>query len=242
MVYLIYQREKCPKTEKLHWQGFVILKKPARLAGAKKIIDDQKAHLEKAIANDEKNIKYCSKEESRVEGPYEFGEKPHQGERTDLKESAKLAIEGKFKEIEPVHYMRYHKGIEKLHELHSKPKVRTIEVTVIHGPTGTGKSHMANELAPNAYWKPPGQWWDGYNGDTEVVIDEFDPKEHNINDVLRWMDKWPLKVPIKGGFKNYCCEKLIITSHFNPEEWYPLRKDEIMRRVKHNPHLVEAAV
>ncbi len=50
--------------------------------------------------------------------------------------------------------------------------------TVVWGPPGSGKSmHAWAEGGPEAYWitKPngPRAFWDGYDGQENVVIDEF---------------------------------------------------------------------
>lgn len=230
MRYLVYQQEKSPTTGRLHWQGYMQLKKKARMQSAKKTLGDEKAHMELAKGTPSQNKDYCTKEESRIGGPWEFGEMKGQGARTDLTTAGKLALEGKWEEIPDATLIRYAKGLEKLVTIRKKPQVREMSVEIIWGPTGTGKSHMANEKAPEAYWKPSGMWWDGYKGEKTVVIDEFDPEKHNVNDVLHWMDKWPVSVPIKGGFVPYECEKLIITSHFDPNLWYCGRTDEIKRR------------
>jgi len=45
----------------------------------------------------------------------------------------------------------------------------------LHGDTGTGKSHLARRLYPDAYFKPAAtKWWDGYNGEETVIIDDLD--------------------------------------------------------------------
>lgn len=232
MRYLVYQRERCPKTGNEHWQGYVQVAKKARMKAVQTILGDEKCHMEMAKGSPEQNKNYCTKEDSRMEGPFEFGVMSGKGTRTDLQTAGKLACEGKWEEIPDTTLVRYARGLEKLVVIRNKPKVREMECTILWGPTGTGKSHTANEMLPNAFWKPAGSWWDGYKGEKEVVIDEFDPEKHNVNDVLRWMDKWPLSVPIKGGFVPYNVERLVITSHFDPENWYGERRAEIRRRAK----------
>lgn len=240
MRYMVYQKEKCPKTGKEHFQGYVQFLLKKTMTSAKKALNDEKVHLDLARADSESNKAYCTKEESRIDGPWEFGKSADQGTRTDLEAAAELAMKNDMKAIEPTTYVKFHRGLHALRNLHVTPETREIRVTVIWGETGVGKSHMAHELAgKEAYWKPAGQWWDDYNGEKTVVIDDFDPKENSESTVLRWMDKWPLRVPVKGGFVAYGCERLIMTSHYAPETWFPEREKEVMRRINQSIQINE---
>lgn len=74
MKYMIYQKEKCPTTEKLHYQGFVYFHNKKSKNGAIKLVPN--SHIILCDGTVEQNIAYCSKEESRLGGPWEFGTKP----------------------------------------------------------------------------------------------------------------------------------------------------------------------
>ena len=53
------------------------------------------------------------------------------------------------------------------------------KLIVLIGRPGTGKSRLANEISKyvyedKSYDKPRGEWWDGYDEETEcVIIDDF---------------------------------------------------------------------
>lgn len=110
-----------------------------------------------------------------------------------------------------------------------------MDVIYIYGRSGCGKSHLAYELAgPDAYDKPPsGDWFDGYHGQKTVILDEF-KSWMTYTYLLKILDKWPLRVPIKNSFQPYKAEKVIITSTQLPEELYPnvTNKQELYRRIK----------
>lgn len=64
------------------------------------------------------------------------------------------------------------------------------------------------------------KFWDGYRGQTNVVIDEFRGVV-NISHLLRWLDRYPVIVEVKGSSTVLCAEKIWITSNLHPREWYP---------------------
>lgn len=82
--YIIAQLERCPKTSKLHIQGYAELHRKTRFNAIKSNFNDPTVHIEKAIARYDKNQSYCSKSESKVSGPYEYGKPKQQGARNDL--------------------------------------------------------------------------------------------------------------------------------------------------------------
>lgn len=112
-------------------------------------------------------------------------------------------------------------------------------VDVYWGPTGTGKTRKAFEECPQAYWKEKGDWWDGYTGEESVIWDEF-ANDIPITSLLRVLDRYPLRVPIKGGFIQFQAKRIILTSNIPFDEWYPNAKDEhkaaLRRRVTNLVH------
>lgn len=72
MNFLVTQLERGSTTGALHLQGAVRMKNPTRLKAMKEALGPT-AHLEKTNQWD-KAVQYCKKEETRVKGPWEFGE------------------------------------------------------------------------------------------------------------------------------------------------------------------------
>lgn len=105
---------------------------------------------------------------------------------------------------------------------YSKPVGMVRTCHVFWGPTGTGKSRKAWEDAGlDAYPKDPRtKWWDGYIGQQHVVIDEFRGCI-DISHLLRWIDRYPFLVEIKGSTIPLICDEIWITSNLHPEKWYP---------------------
>ena len=98
--------------------------------------------------------------------------------------------------------------------------VRTCQV--YWGRTGTGKSRRAwEEAGLDAYVKDPNtKFWCGYRGQGAVVIDEFRGRI-DVSHLLRWLDRYPVNVEIKGSSCPLAATAFWITSNVDPRQWYP---------------------
>jgi len=92
---------------------------------------------------------------------------------------------------------------------------------VYWGETRTGKSRRAwEEAGLDAYPKDPNsKFWDGYRGQEHVVIDEF-RGTISISHLLRWLDRYPLLVEVKGSSVVCKAKQVWITSNLHPKDWY----------------------
>jgi len=122
--YLVYQRERAPETGTEHYQGWMFLKTKRSFSVAKEIlsrIGAEGAHLERCRGSPKQNYAYATKVESRIDGPFELGDKPFQGCRTDLEELRLDLIAGhSIAEISERHFsafIRYHRGIREFKRL-----------------------------------------------------------------------------------------------------------------------------
>lgn len=81
--YAVWQLEECPTTNKRHVQGYVVFTQDRTFKTVTKLFPG--AHIEKARSSDSACYKYCTKEETRVSGPFHYGERPKV--REDLRKS-----------------------------------------------------------------------------------------------------------------------------------------------------------
>lgn len=205
----------------LHWQVLVIFKKKIRLAGVKRVFGDY-AHCEpsRSAAADE----YVWKDDTSVEGTrFELGSKPTQrGSSVDWDAIRASAKRSALDEIPGDVYVRYYGNLKRIATDNMEPVAQQRTVRVYWGPTGTGKSRRAwDEAGTDAYPKDPRtKFWDGYRGHTRVVIDEF-RGDIDIAHLLRWFDRYPVIVEVKGSSVVLRAEEIWITSNLEPDRWYP---------------------
>lgn len=239
--YLVAQLEAAPDTGNLHIQGFISLKKKHRLVWLKGHVSDE-AHWEPAQGTAAQNKTYCTKVDSRVAGPWEFGELVTQGRTKGLDQAIEMikarATDEAVASAMPAVYVRHYRGLQELRRaLKITPEQRTWlpELWVIIGASGTGKSRWARETFPDAFWKSPGTaWWDGYWGQDTIVLDDFTGRFMPLTDLQHLLDGNPMQVEIKGGSVPMLARRIVITSNWRPEDWYSERVDparSVLRRV-----------
>lgn len=223
--YVVWQREQCPETGRLHCQGYVQFRKQVRLGRACELLGGG-LHVEVARGSALRCREYCTKEETRVEGPFEKGIfVQSKGIRTDLQELAIKVMEDQ--DLDGAEIIKHHKGIEALRREMVPPRDHVTELYVFWGDSRTGKSRLAREMAPNAYWWDDLNWLDGYRGHDDVIIDDFEYTPAIRRKMLRVADRYPLLHPVKGGFVNFCAKRVFITTNEDPKQW----PEELRNRV-----------
>jgi len=240
--YCVYGRET-GETGTKHLQGHVYFRNLVSLAVAKRHLGCTHAHLEIA-RNPAASIKYAKKgctrseeslREAGLQATVEFGSAPSQGERKDLKEKLKPLLDGsisrtEFIESHPDVFCRYRQGVNAIADIAAEssiPEIRDMEVELWYGEAGTGKTWKARMENKNAYepldFNDKKVWFDGYHSQTCLILDEFaseDGARLNCNSLKRYLDRFPLRVPIKGGSARAAWTKVIIISNTTPFNWY----------------------
>lgn len=233
--YLTYGYEKGTDEGTPHLQGYVELNKPQRFSWIKKRLP--RAHIETKLGSRTQARDYCHKEDPE---PFEHGKwRPdNQGMRNDLICVKRKIDEGVSEEaIADEHFStwsRNYRAFERYRNLKRKRCCSEKEVIWIYGRTGLGKSKMAHELAPDAYWKmPDNKWFDGYDGEETVIFDDFRSTWCTFPYLLRLLDRYPMMVETKGGTTQWMAKRIIITSPHHPEHAYSTDEDmqQLIRRI-----------
>jgi len=133
-----------------------------------------------------------------------------------------MATTGKLLEVEANIRVVHYRTLRTISADFARPPAIVRRVRVFWGDTGTGKSRTAwDELGLDAYAKDPrSKFWDGYRDQPNVIFDEF-RGTIDIAHILRWTDRYPVNVEIKGSAKPLLAENIIFTSNLHPKDWYP---------------------
>ncbi len=215
------QLETGNTTGYLHWQLIVYFEKQQRLAALKKIFGEG-IHAEPTRS--EAVEQYVFKDETRVDGTqFELGKRAiNRNNPKDWEAILSSAKQGRLDDIPPDVYIRCYNSLKRIAVDNLKPCEIEREIKVYCGRTGTGKSRRAwEEAGISAYPKDPRtKFWDGYGGQTNVVMDEY-RGAIDISHLLRWLDRYPVIVEVKGGATVLQAKYIWITSNLHPKDWYP---------------------
>ncbi len=226
VTYMIWQTEKVTTP---HFQGYLELDRRRALRWLKAKISSR-AHWEPRKGNQAQAIAYCRKADSRIDGPWELGQKMMQGARTDLYEMMKIIEEGGSQgdlqeQVTETHarYSRYSQEVMN----RRRPKRKPRKVVLFKGSTGTGKTRRVWDAYEGTQWyevpvSNTDPWFDGYDGEPYVLIDEFAGRgsKWGLTMLLKILHEYPVKVPIKHGFVWWNPEVITITSNSWPWQWY----------------------
>lgn len=217
--------EECPETGRTHWQGYVEFDKPTRYTSVTKEwgLEDSQIWWNKARGTAEQNMTYCGKG-GQV---WTWGTPGSQGKRSDIDDMKTDIVNG----CSMFELMQKHSAAWRYNNAAMRFRLMCInhrrdynkkEVIVLMGPPGVGKTRYAYDNYTDIYVKPPqGKWWDGYDGEDVVLIDEFDHKDWNIGYLNQICDGYPVKLEVKGGVVTLLCSHIIITTNIHIDAWFP---------------------
>lgn len=228
----------------LHLQFFLNFIQKARLTKITKV--NPKIHCEPVLVNNGADT-YCMKDDTRVEGPWEFGVRP-------LKRNSKvdwdlIKAQAKANQLEDIpgqiyvtHYPKL-KAIAKDH-MAFPPDTDHTKGIWIHGVSGVGKSRMARKQYPGAYPKLCNKWWDGYQGQKAVIMDDIGLDHACLGQQLKiWADHYSCLLETKGGGLPAEFDWFIVTSQYTIEDiWQDeATRDALNRRFKVH-HLLDQSL
>jgi len=245
VVYVTWQKEKgAAGTE--HLQGYVVTKpNPKSKSGysikwCKENLNG-KAHWEARKGTHKQAVDYCSKKDTRIDGPWTIGAwKDEEENRAAVGERRKQTLEDVKKAIDngatdemlwDAHFSamtRYANSFKNYQLVKQVGNRKQPYVFFFWGEPGCGKStrakNMADKNGGGFWWNSSGgerAWFDGYNPAQHnvVVLDDF---RGNIPlaMLLKMLDRYPLQVEVKGGSIAFNPNIIIITSNLPANQWY----------------------
>lgn len=264
MEYSVWGRDRAPETGREHYHVYVRFSSRKRMQTVLNEIglDGAACHAEAAKGTEQDCRDYCWKQGNNdkeshgfIEAGPEFGAfKPDAGKagkRSDLEEIAEGIKSGAslkdIAESHPSDYIRYHSGIQALHALSAPrpPLERAVQILVLWGPTGTGKTHRVMHAYPDIYSVKPGRDpWGTYRGEAQILFDEFDYEKWSLQDMNRYLDKWRCLLDARYQDRYAVWTLVAICANSPPNSWWPnaapLLMDAFLRRVRNQVWLVES--
>lgn len=242
--YVAYGVETCPSTKRVHLQMWASMHKPQRLSGWKKVFP--RAHIEVMRGTFEDNDNYCQKESDLTK----IGERPNlNGQKSSLAvykeriDAGESVLEIAREQDHFQTFLQYRNGLHEYKRhcrmLDKQNDREQPDVYVRIGPAGTGKTRWLDERFGTSGWisapDNTGRWFDGCDVDV-VLFDDVDAKA--IPPLSQWKrlcDRYPIQVPVKGGFITWKPKTIVFTSNSHPFEWWPdlsqFDRDAIDRRI-----------
>jgi len=189
-----WQFEQCPTTERIHAHLTITFSDPVTFLTLQKHFWPQyKANDYLQAYKIEGAIKYCTKDDSRIAGPWEYGvmDAVGQGKRSDIKAACDMIKEAVTEGLDcrramkraadafPDTFVKYSRGLDDYVNIicDRDPSPSLEEVILCVGESGSGKSHFARAYCSTtyarAYVKNSNNYFDGYNNHEALFFDEF---------------------------------------------------------------------
>lgn len=226
--YYMFQVEKGIDEETEHIQGTIFFNVGKRFQTFKSYLPT--AHIEKVKGTNTQVRYYCSKSDTRIDGPFEFGQFAEERERTDVRDFVSLVQAGASKSelsrLYPHLYVRERNKIDSItadtYEEYGY-RLRDIDVTYIYGDSGVGKTTyvrrkigLKDTFFVHSY---DNAMFTNYKYQDNIVLDEFagQMKLQTLNQLL---DTKPFEMRGLGCLKYATFHHIYIISNYKPTELY----------------------
>jgi len=241
--YMVFGHEIAPTTLTPHLQGYIYFKNDKTFTAVKKI--NPRISWRNANASAEANKRYCTKEDTG--SFFETGLMPLSkasrakkgGEaNTERWDQARAnAIAGNLDDIPSDIYIQYYRTLKEIKKdfMPKGEDIAELDNLWIWGPAGCGKSTTARRLCNDDFYpKLMNKWWDGYQGEEVVILDDFELESHLGHHLKIWADHFSFLAETKGGMLRIRPKRIIITSNYSPHDCFPETElqNAILRRFK----------
>jgi len=222
-----------------HLQAACIIGKQMTMSAIKKVPGMKRAHFESMRGSPESNLVYCTKQDPAA---FTKGKMPVEGKRDGLEAAYESLRAGatmrEMAENHGVEMIKYSKGFTVTRSLLAGPRTEPPKVIWMYGPTGVGKTRacveFANKYHGGNFWMSCAtlQWLDGYDGQSVAILDDFRGKHCSFSFLLRLLDRYPFRVPFKGGFVEWNPSVIFITCPYSPDEVFKVRGEHMPEDMK----------
>lgn len=214
------------------------------------------AHVE-PVRDLRASLAYVQKEDTRVrdEPPLVKGKispGPGQGHRSDLDALRTRILQGQETADELIlsdssawrHSRLVGDLVSARDRSRQEGKLRNVQVRVVFGDTGTGKTSAAltglqalGSVCRVTHWGGSGTF-DGYDGQESLVLDEF-TGQPPISELLTWLDVFPVTLPARYRARQAMFVRVVLCSNSAPWTWYRYAPKAQRAALARRLHLVE---
>lgn len=237
--WLVIGKETCPTSGTPHLQGAVIFSTQRTFSQIKTMLG-LRAHFEQMHGPPAASLAYCSKEDLN---PFVKGDLPEPGKRNDLHTVTERILAGSTlreialdADIGAVAIVKFYRGLTTFRSLVQPERTEPPKVFWIFGPTGVGKTRCCFDAgrrlqsrSESGIWISSGslRWFDGYDSQEVVILDDFRTKHLQFSFFLRLLDRYPMQVEVKGTFVRWLPKYIFITCPTEPDECFATRKEHL---------------
>lgn len=192
---------------------------------------NSQAHWEIARGSNKEASDYCKKDGKF----HEFGELPEEPHKlgnevqsAKWREISDLAKKGDLATIDekyPKPFISCYKNLKsiKTDYMVRKPDLDNVCGTWYYGKPGVGKTRLVTKLYPNAYLKRMNKWFDGYQHEEVIVVDDLDMSHAFMGYELKKLaDRYCYMVEVKNDSMYIRPKQVIVTSQFSIDEIWKL--------------------
>ena len=213
--YCCYGKEVGTECQTPHLQGTIIYNSPKKEPQVRKHLPGCHVEICKHL---HPSITYCKKDNDFIE----FGTPPKtntqigQDEQERWKNILTACEENRMEDVP--WKIRFNQPRICEYHRNQASKKRKLDDTLeqhlwYYGESRTGKSRKARSDHPEAYLKMCNKWWDGYEDEDTVLIEDLDEAHECLAHHLKiWADRYPYLAEVKGGARKIRPKLIIVTS------------------------------
>lgn len=245
--YMEIVKHKAPTTGTLHWHGILHFK-TQKTGGEVSMFLDWTFGDWKPIINRKGAETYLNDGHSTVEGPYRYGNPTmRMGYRSDWEQVDALAKQGAgLKAIldNNPRLIREDKAIIRHIARLTQPFRGVRYAVIMWGAADMGKSErfFTKYGDDNIFVLKRSNFpFDGYSGEENILIEDVKPGD-SLDDLKEYISTTQKQLNIKGGWFPAAYKRVLITSNFNPDGWWPTAADrsKFFKRINRVIHLETA--
>ena len=122
--------------------------------------------------------------------------------------------------------LHHYRKVRMMRDRALPPRTWPMQIVVYYGPTGTGKTSLAQKNWPNAHWFH-GRWM-GYDAEETVIYDTTDPAVRYAT-MLKMTASTPWQIRNKCGVNTFSSRRIVFVTCDHPSTWYPHARDTVLK-------------